>query len=196
MQSVKEACKHSFNKGQKSLKEREAIFWAICQEAIDDLETARTVWHQKKDAVNSDFNSAKAAATAKLITLQADADAAERSFKNHVANLTRELEQTRSDATAAVKEAEEAEQDLNNAQRDSNDGIREAQEDLHQARKDFERDPGNAVQDLEGVRHDMESIHGRVNELNSDDNSLNRHFDCKPWYNCPPLIAEQPWMKL
>ena len=99
-------------------------------------------WHQKRDAVNSEFDSARDAAPAKLIALQADVDAAERSFKNLVANLTHEIEQTRSDATATIKEAE---QDLNNAQEDSNDSINGAQEDLHRACKDFERDFSNAI---------------------------------------------------
>ena len=79
---------------------------------------------------------------AELIALRAHVDAAGHSFKNLVANLTRELEQTRSDATATIKEAE---QDLNNAQEDNNDSIRESQEDLHRACEDFECDLGNAI---------------------------------------------------
>ena len=79
---------------------------------------------------------------AELIALQADVDAAERRFENLVANLTRELEQTRSDATATIQEALQV---LNSAQEDSKDSIREVQEDLHRVCEDFERDLGNAT---------------------------------------------------
>ena len=188
VQSAKDACKHGFDEVKKSLEEKEAAFQASCQEAIDDLEAARKVWNEKRDAVNNEFNSAKAAATAKRIALQSDVNAAERSFKDLVASLTCGLQQTRSNAAAVIKEAE---QDLNNAQNDSDDSIKEAQEDLHRAHEDFERDFGNAVRDLEGARHDVEGAHARVNELDSEIDNLNRQIDDEPWYNCPPLVAER-----
>ncbi|MCJ1396724.1 hypothetical protein MMC18_009616 [Xylographa bjoerkii] len=186
--SAKEACKHGFDVAKQKMEEQEAAFQATCQEAIDELGSARAIWHAHRDAINGEFERVEADVTRTRLELQAKVDEAERGWKQLVGDATRSLEQTKAEAAAAINEAQ---QDLNTAQRDSDDAIREAQEDLQRAREDLNNSFGSAVRDLESARREVENAQREVDNLDNEIRWIDRRIDDAPWYDCPPLVVQK-----
>ena len=178
--SAQEAATKGFNDMKRGLDEKEAQFQASCQEAVDELEAARKVWHEKRDTVHSAFEQTKDDTRMTREELQRKVDEAERGFKQLITDVTRELEETRHEASATILAAE---QDLNYAQKDGDDSIREAQEELHRTRDQFRHGFGSAKRDLESARQDVENLQRAVDDLDRKMDNINGEIDRTPYYS-------------
>lgn len=188
VESARAASKQGFDSLKKTLDEQEAAFKAGCQKAIDELEAARAVWQQKRDAVHAEFDRVKASVEEKSRQLQSSVDSAEASFKKAIADATRALEEAKATASAEIRAAE---RDVDEAQRDSDEAIRDAQNAVHSAREAFEREFGSAVSELESARRDLESKERDVDNLDWEINRVNREIDNTAWWRCTGLFAER-----
>ncbi|KLO19379.1 hypothetical protein SCHPADRAFT_935442 [Schizopora paradoxa] len=165
IQAAKDAAKHGFDELKAKMDEKEALFKAGCQAAIDHLEVKRKEWHEKKAAVDAEFARVQADVTRTREELERKVDEAERAFKAVLAQANAALEEAKHDAAAAIMDAERAVED---AQRDSDESIRSAQNDLQSARDFLNNNFGSAIRDLENARYAVEDAQRTIDNLDRE----------------------------
>ncbi|KAF3918172.1 hypothetical protein ABW20_dc0103714 [Dactylellina cionopaga] len=185
--SAQQAVQHGFDSVKEKLEEEEREFQEGCQDAINKLEAARRVWHQKRDAVKGTFDSAKQSLENTKRDLQQKVNEAEVAWKGACAAAKRDLENAKNDASAAIREAEA---DVTRAQQDSDNSIREAQDGLQRTKDDFYREFGGAKRDVENARHEVERAEWKVNSLQNDINDKHRDLDNAGFFGKIPILAE------
>ncbi|KAF3908877.1 hypothetical protein AA313_de0203343 [Arthrobotrys entomopaga] len=185
--SAQEALDKGFNAVKDKLAEKEREFQEGCQNAINKLEAARAVWHQKRDAIKGAFDHAKQDLETTRQNLQRKVDEAEAAWKGACAAAKQELENAKHKASAAIREAEA---DVNRAQQDSDNSIRDAQNELQRTKDDFYREFGSAQRDVENARHSVEEAERKVESIQNDINWKEREYDNAGFLACIPIRAE------
>ncbi|KAK7423709.1 hypothetical protein QQX98_000899 [Neonectria punicea] len=166
--------KSDLEKVKADLEIKEAVFKAECDKAAKDVEATRQKYLVKKQQVDGEFDRVRELTTAERKRWQTKVDEAERDFNRLVAQSKDKLEQTRSDAAAAIQVAKQV---VEIADREKDTLVRNAQDRVQLEVEAFDRDFGKSIADIKASRQKASDLRSQIRSQKGILDSMRRKRD-------------------
>ncbi|KAI9792779.1 MAG: hypothetical protein M1816_001511 [Peltula sp. TS41687] len=185
--AAEKGAKEGFDAAREKLGQIEAAFQRNIDVAQAQLNTAQVAWNAKQKSVKAAFDTVKESTQAQQATLQSQLDIAQAALNHKIDEATRSLEQTRVNAAAAIKAAQDA---VLKSTIDGDASVAQHQADYNKQKKSVDAKFGDARQSVQNAQDSVQAAQSAADDTDQKLAVAQQNFNNASVFNKPKFAAQ------